>query len=187
VKINRCAVVAVSAAALLGTLTACGGGAKDDSVNPEKAVSSPPSSVAPSTAGNKLLTREEGARKYEEIVKPFNATAFDKCWKVVGPIYDASESSPDDFPKIRKACGDVGKANRRFANDLEALKWPAEAQASVDKLVDEIRADQMAWDELAKVRQHDDLFNPEHPFQQEEGTGADLVRAHLGLPPREEG
>jgi hypothetical protein len=186
VKINRRAVAAVPAVALIGVLTACSSGAEGQprAAPSTKPISNSPSAVASSAADNKALTREGGAKKYEEIVKVYN-DVLDKCWNVVGPIYDAQASSPGDFPKIRKACVDMGKANRRFADDLGAVKWPAEAQADVGRLIDEIRADQLAWDDLAKVRSHDDLFDPEHPFQ-EQGDAADLVRAHLGLPPAEE-
>jgi hypothetical protein len=182
VKINRCAVAAFPAVALLSVLTACGSGAEGDrAVSITKDVSSSPSAVASSAAEDKALTRKGGAKKYEEIVKVYN-DSLDKCMKVAGPVYDAMASSPDDFPKIRKACAGMGKDNRQFAADLEAVKWPAEAQTDVGKLIDEIRADQLAWDDLGKVSSHDDLFDPKHPFQ-DDGTAADLVRAHLGLPP----
>ncbi|MFJ1700464.1 hypothetical protein ACIOHC_36335 [Streptomyces sp. NPDC088252] len=136
------------------------------------------------SADAKSLTRKEGGQKYLELVKPYN-DALDKCMGLVGPIMESMASSPDDFPKIRKACAAMPDATRQFAAGLEAQKWPAEARKDIARLVDENRADQLAWEGLAKVRVHDDLFNPKYPFN-EDGDAAALVRAHLGLPPRED-
>lgn len=185
---KKVAIVALVAAV---GLTACSSGDEPVESAPSSSSSSSPASDAkasatPSESGEpKALTRKEGAAKYLEIVKPFN-DEMDRCYfKLVYPVLESMSSGPDDYPKIRKDCAEMGDANRKFAKDLEAVKWPAEAQESINMLVDQTRADQLAWDEMARVRTHDDLFNPKFPLQ-EDGGAAGLVRAHLGLPPVEE-
>ncbi|MFI8186996.1 hypothetical protein ACIF70_41965 [Actinacidiphila glaucinigra] len=170
--------------AAVGSMSACSGdGAAKPVATSPKPVSSAPSAVA-SPVADRLLTREEGAKKYLELVKPYN-DELDKCMKVARPLWDKLSSTPDDFPKVRSACAGMGKVNRKFADDLGKVKWPAEAQADINTLIDENRADQLGWDELAKVRNHEDFFDPKHPLS-EDGVAAPLVRAHLGLPPVED-
>jgi hypothetical protein len=125
-------------------------------------------------------TRKEGAAKYLKIVAPFN-DELDKCLPVLNPLLESGESSSSDLPKIRKACAGVAEANRKFAEALTKTAWPTEAQSSISQLVDELHADQLAWQGIAKVRNHQDLFDPKYPLT-EDGTAADMVRAHLGLP-----
>ncbi|WP_371666005.1 hypothetical protein OG306_33295 [Streptomyces sp. NBC_01241] len=139
-----------------------------------------PSSSSAAEAANGEPTRKEGAAKYLEIVAPSNAE-LDKCLPVLNPLRTSGESKSRDFPKLRKACAGVPAANRKFADDLSRASWPAEAQKSVDQLVDELRAAQLAWEGVAKANNHDDLFDPKYPLP-DDGTAAAMVRAHLGLP-----
>lgn len=129
------------------------------------------------------VTREQGADQYLKLVAPFNE-ALGSCVEVMNPLLEAGATSPSDFPELRKACKDIPEANRTFANELEKATWPAEAQKSISQMVDELRADQLAWQEVSEVRTHEDLFDPKYPLTEDSGT-ADLVRARLGLPPVE--
>ncbi|MEU0159005.1 hypothetical protein ABZ154_09220 [Streptomyces sp. NPDC006261] len=121
---------------------------------------------------------------YLKLVSPFNE-AFEKCLKVYNPLMEAGATSPSDFPKVRSACADIPGENRKFSEGLVKGKWPTEAQSSVSQLADEVRADQLAWQEIAKARVHDDLFDPKYPLTEDTET-AGLVRAHLGLPAAED-
>ncbi|AWN05270.1 hypothetical protein SEA_IBANTIK_46 [Streptomyces phage Ibantik] len=145
-----------------------------------------PAADTPSGSSQKSTapTREQGAAQYLKLVAPYNE-AFEKCAKVMNPLLNSQASSPDDFPKVRAACKDIPEANRTFADDLSKAKWPAEAAEAVSALVDEVRTDQLAWQEVSEVKTHGDLFNPDHPLS-EDGPAAGLVRAHLGLPPVED-
>ncbi|WP_141754265.1 hypothetical protein [Streptomyces agglomeratus] len=174
-------------AAVVG-LTACSSSEPEESAaptSPSPLASAPASTTPTASASPKALTREEAGKKYLELVKPVNAM-LDKCYfgKVL-PLLESGGSTSADFPKIRKACAGMGKANRTFADDLEAVKWPAAARKDVGRLIDEKRADQLAWEEIEKVRTHEDLFNPKYPLT-DASEAAALVRAHLGLPPRSE-
>lgn len=143
-----------------------------------------PSKAAPVSPVAEEVTREQGAEKYLSLVKPFNE-ALGKCTEVMNPLMDSQASSPEDFPKLQAACKSMPEANRKFADELAKAKWPAEAQESISLLVDEVRVDQLAWQEVSEAKTHEDLFNPDHPLS-EDGPAAGLVRAHLGLPPVEE-
>jgi hypothetical protein len=147
--------------------------------NSSKSVSSPTTQASPTA-----LTREQGAEKYLELVEPYNE-GLDKCLPVVNPILDEGIVKSGDFSKIRKACKDMPSVNRQFADEVGKVPWPAEAQESISLLIDETRADQLAWQELSEVETEDDLFDPKYPLTQD-GEAAGLVRAHLGLPPVEE-
>ncbi|MEU0952816.1 hypothetical protein ABZ353_10805 [Streptomyces niveus] len=150
----------------------------------EEPAESKPQTTATAEAAVTEPTRKQGADQYEEIVKQFNE-ALEKCVPSYSSILESGESTPSDFPKIRAACSDMPGANRQFAEDLTSSSWPSEAQKSVDLLADEVRAEQLAWQELSEVRGHEGLFDPKHGFN-EETTTADMVRAHLGLPAVEE-
>jgi hypothetical protein len=164
------ATLAVGALAL--TATAC-------SPSPT-AQPAPKPTVTATAASADDLTRKQGAAKYLEIVAVHNE-GLDKCIPVHSALLDSGASSPSDLRKLRAACGDMPKTNRQFADDLAKTTWPAEAQAAAVQLVDELRADQLAWQEIAEARTGDDVFDPTHPLA-EDGDGAALLRAHLGLP-----
>ncbi|MEV6119217.1 hypothetical protein AB0M23_01585 [Streptomyces sp. NPDC052077] len=128
----------------------------------------------------KALTREQGAEKYTEIVSPYNR-ALGKCMAKYNPVWDSQLVSSADLPEIRSACREMPEANREFVARLEETPWPPEVRKAVGQLVDELQADQLAWDGLADVQGPMDVFQPKYPLH-EDGPAADLVRAHLGLP-----
>lgn len=145
----------------------------------------PAPAPSPTTkASSGKLTRDQGAKRYIELVTPYNK-ALDACTTVLDPVTESEQANSSDLSKIRKACAGIPAANREFADSLTKVSWPAEAQGSVDELVDEVRADQLAWQEISKADSPDDLFSPKYPLT-EDGPGADLVRAHLGLPSTKE-
>jgi hypothetical protein len=117
-------------------------------------------------------------------VEPFNRE-LDRCLPVLNPILESGSASSDAVPKVRTACSGVADANRQFAVSLGQVSWPSEARESVNQLVDELHADQLAWEGVGKAKTVSDLVDPKYPLT-EDGGGADLVRAHLGLPPVEE-
>ncbi|MGC9439278.1 hypothetical protein [Streptomyces sp. WG5] len=175
---SRKSVYAVAGVVSLAvTLVAC---SSDEPAEP-KTTASPTQAVSPSAD---KVSREEGATQYMKLVAPFNE-ALEKCSKVLNPLLDSGESSPSDFPSLREACKGMPEANRSFADGLSKAKWPEEAQESVKLLVDEVQADQLAWQGVSEARSHEDVFDPKYPLT-EDGVAAGLVRAHLGLPPVEE-
>ncbi|WP_157875607.1 MULTISPECIES: hypothetical protein [unclassified Streptomyces] len=167
------------AALLVASLVAC---SSEPAAEPAPEA---PSSSPTADAVNGEPTREEGAKKYKEIVASLNKE-LDRCLPVFNPLVESGESSSSDLSKLRTACAGVPKANRKFGDDLTKATWPAEAQEAIDQLVDEVRADQLGWQEVSEVRTHDDLFNPKYPLAEDDGSAADLVRARLGLPSVEE-
>ncbi|MEU9258999.1 hypothetical protein AB0D68_10995 [Streptomyces sp. NPDC048212] len=169
----------------VAALLAAGSVACSSEPSAEPAPSVSPSSSSPAAeAANGELTRKQGAAKYLEIVEPFNK-ALEKCVPSYNPLLEAGESSPSDFPKIRSACSEMPEANRKFAEELTKVSWPAEAKDSIGQLVDEVRAEQLPWQGMSEVREHSDLFDPEYPLH-DDGPAAGMVRAHLGLPANEE-
>ncbi|WP_371602308.1 hypothetical protein OG345_05310 [Streptomyces sp. NBC_01220] len=167
-------LAALVASVLAVTATAC----STDGATP------PPPAAAPTAAATAVdsaeLTREEGAAKYLDIVKPHN-DALDKCMPVLNDVWDSDEAPLADLRKIRSACVDIATTNRQFADDLASITWPIEARDAATQLVDELRADQLAWQEIADARTEDDILDPTYPLT-EDGDGAELIRAHLGLP-----
>ncbi|MGH3585479.1 MAG: hypothetical protein ACRDQ0_04060 [Pseudonocardia sp.] len=176
---TRGVFAAVVAGALALTASACSTG---HTATPPAA--SPTASVTAAAVDSAELTREQGAEKYLEIIGALN-DSMDKCMPVLNGVLDDGDSSLSALRKIRTACADMPKTNRQFADDLSSITWPAEARDGVGQLVDELRADQLAWQEIADARTEDDIFDPTYPLT-EDGNGADLVRAHLGLPGRED-
>lgn len=177
---NRKSVYTATAVVLLA-LGAVSCSSEDEPAKPKVTASPSVKEVSPAAD---TPSRDQGASQYLKLVAPFNE-ALEKCSKVLNPLLDSEESTSSDFPKVRAACKDMPEVNRKFADELSKAKWPAEAAEAVSALVDEVRADQLAWQEVSEVRTHEDLFNPDHPLS-EDGPAAGLVRAHLGLPPVED-
>ncbi|MFE8916856.1 hypothetical protein [Streptomyces globisporus] len=171
--------ISIIAALLAAGSVAC------SSEPPAEPAPAPTSSSPTADAVNGEPTREEGAKQYQKIVAPLNKE-FDKCLPVYNPLIESGESNSSHLSKLRTACAGVPEANRKFGDDLAKSAWPAEAQEAIDQLVDEVRADQLGWQEISDVRTHEDLFNPKYPLAEDDGSAADLVRARLGLPSVEE-
>lgn len=169
-------------AALIAGLLLTASGCSTDHAAPPPPAAAPTATAAAADSAER--TREQGAAKYLEIVTPINA-GMDKCLPVLNPVLDSEEASPSDLREIRAACADMPKVNRQFAEDLASNAWPAEAREAIGQLIDETRFDQLAWQDAATARTTDELFDPSHPFS-EDDTAADLVRAHLGLPASED-
>jgi len=176
------AVGGTFAALAAGLLVLTASGCSTDRAAPPAPAAAPTAKAT--TVDSTELTREQGAAKYLEIVKP-NNDALDKCMPVLNRVWDSGEAPLADLRKIRTACADIATTNRQFADDLASTTWPAEARDAAAQLVDELRADQLAWQEIAEARTEDDILNPTYPLT-EDGDGAELIRAHLGLPARED-
>src|SRR5690606_42151250 len=114
-------------------------------------------------------SREQGAAQYERLVEPFN-DELEKCSSVLNPILESGESTSSDFPKLREACKDMPEANRTVPDELPKAKWPADAQNASNQLVDEVRADQSAWQEASSVRTHVGLIEAEAPLSGDGGA-----------------
>lgn len=171
-------------AAVAGVLAITASACSADRGDPPHAAAAPEAGVTAAAVDSAELTREEAAARYLEIVAASNS-AMDKCMPVLNRIWDANEASLADLRKVRAACEDMPKANRQFADDLTSTTWPAEARNAAGQLADELRADQLAWQEIADASTEDDILDPTYPLT-EDGPGADLIRAHLGLPARED-
>lgn len=172
----------------VGLLALTSSGCSTDHAVPPPPAAAPTATAA--AADSVELTRQQGAAKYLEIVKPHN-DALDKCMPALNVAWDSGAATLSDLRKIRTACAEIATTNRQFADDLTSITWPAEARDAAAQLVDEIRADQLAWQEIADARTENDIIDPTYPLT-EDGDGAELIRAHLGLPavediPTEEG
>lgn len=166
--------------ALVVGLVALGAGCSSEEPAPEP--SSSPSVSAPVSPA--ALSREDAGQKYLKLVKPLNEQ-YDKCLPVLNPILESGSAMMGEVSKVREACSGVAEANRTFAVELGKVSWPSEARESVGQLIDELHADQLAWEGVGKAKTLSDLLEPEYPLT-EDGDAAGLVRAHLGLPPVED-
>lgn len=176
----RKSVYTATAVALLA-LGSVSCSSEDEPAKPKEAASPSVKEVSPAAD---TMTRKQGADQYVKLVAPFNEE-LDKCLPVLNPVLESGSAMMGEVSKVRKSCSGVGSANRTFAEELTKAKWPAEAEEAVGQLVDELHADQLAWDEIGKAKSLTDLLEPEYPLT-EDGPAAGLVRAHLGLPPVEE-
>ena len=168
------------ALALVVGLVALGVGCSSE--EPAPGPTQTPTITAPASPA--ALSREDAGQKYLGLVEPFN-TQLDKCLPVLNPVLESGSAMMGEVSKVRKSCSGVAEANRTFAVELGKVSWPSEAGESVGQLIDELHADQMAWEGIGKAKSLSDLLEPEYPLT-EDGPAAGLVRAHLGLPPVED-
>jgi subtilisin family serine protease len=159
--------------------------------NSSSSVAATPSpSTSPSPSSSALPTREEGGKQYVTIVAQSN-TALDRWGKRCGDDFDfvtgvagQSEKDPRDRLANLKSCAiDLGKSHRRFAADLRAARWPAEAQPDIEALARLVDVQAYAEERMAKASTENQFAELTALYPSDEGI-PDQVRARLGLPKR---
>lgn len=130
-----------------------------------------------------LMSRKEAGAHYLQIVEPINQ-AQDRCVEASSPIFEGSWIPSGEeamLARIREACQDTVDANLKFIEELQAARWPAEAQSAIDDLLVLTYALQLPFTRFAEAQTVDDAYKADETFP-EVGEEANLVRARLGLP-----
>ena len=187
---TRLVRLALLLSAALVASAACGGDENDRQAR--AASESPPVSAttlgspSASTAG---VSREQAAQRYLALVAPNNA-AVDRFKKKCGADHDFMVDGGDSFKTVgqmlanlRECCATRAEADRQFAAGLRKAQWPAEARADVENLARSADAAAYSLDQAAKAQSMEEYLEAAETYPKDDRT-ADLVRAHLGLPPR---
>lgn len=181
------------ALASIALLAGCGGGDPAASTPDTPALSSTPTvSVTPSRPPTpKVLTREQAAKRYLEIVKPFNDQLADsKCQAADDYIVNGGSWPPDGHPdweraeKVAQGCfKKLVPLLERQIRDLQSTRWPTDAKSDVADLVSLSQGILHCDRQGAKADTTQEMDAVYACFPEDDGS-ADRVRARFGLPTR---
>lgn len=146
-----------------------------------------PAAASPSASTTaKTLTREQAAKRYRKIIKPFNR-ASENCWKAAKPLEEGGwyESDRALMGKVRRACKALPAANKKLVEQLQGTAWPADAENDMGDVIALAQAEQFAFRQMAKAQTPDDWYEAMENLPADDGS-ADRVRARFGLPTRDD-
>lgn len=146
-----------------------------------------PPTVAPKPATPAVLTRAQAAKRYLEIVKPYNDAAGTARCKALDEFeVEGGEWPPADHrdwpgeEKVGKACFKTYLATTtKEIQDLQATLWPVDAKDDMADLISLDQAYLHCWRAASKVS----ASATYQCLPQDDGS-ADRVRARFGLPGR---
>lgn len=167
------------AALVVLALAGCGGGsgsapkaaaptAAATTLAPTTEASTPTPSPTPTT-----LSRSEAAATYLRLVKPVN-TAI-----------DAASHIPPRVGQAVILAKHLLAANHAFAIGLEGSAWPADVRPVIDRLLNDVTAEQPLIRDMAKATSRDAYVSAANVWGSKgskHGADAELARVKLGLP-----
>jgi hypothetical protein len=168
------APLAAAAVAALLAVTGCtgepGGKRVADTLPAPPTVPSASPTPTPSTAP---LSREQAAKRYLAIVKPYNL-ALERLEQAI--------NTGRPMPTVRTLVGQVASANSAHMRDLRATPWPANVRAPVRELLAESARAQAYWRQAAQATTHSGLIQAVLKAVQHDGSdAAGSIRRRLDL------
>jgi hypothetical protein len=185
-------------AALAATVVLTGCGSKPVAGQPA-AIPSPTATSASTPTVSRTpatLTREQAAKRYLQIVKPYNDLSADAKCHAIDDFYVLSGGSwpPDDHgdwdeqpEKVARACF------KRFMpitdkeiKDLQRTAWPADALGDIADLISMNQGYLHCFRQGSKATTAQAVYDTYACFPKDDDS-ADRVRARVGLPGRTPG
>jgi hypothetical protein len=165
-------VTALAAAILAGCGAATRSEPPADSVTPAASAAQP--------RGKTPMSRAEAGKYYLASVKQYNVI-LQQCSVIdeKGELYE---------PEVQRALAACRKLPGAIQATTHALQhppapWPAEARESIQDLVDSNQAFYYCTKQLRHAKTVDDYWRGPACPDNSDDRSADIVRAHLGLPP----
>lgn len=140
-----------------------------------------PSSTAPTSTSPTptVLSREAAARRYLEIVKPYN-DALERLEQAI--------NAGRPYATLRPLAGATAGANRGQVAALRAVPWPADVQPAVAALVAESERAQPHWDDAATTGTRNAVIEAVLAAAKHDGSdAAATIRTLLALDQYDEG
>jgi hypothetical protein len=196
--------VTASMIAVVLLLAGCGGSNQAGSNAPGSPTSAPATSVTPSTAASSsaspkpatpaVLTREQAAKRYLQLVAASN-TVFDepKCEAAEEYMINGGTWPPDGHSEYGEHAFKVlRECHKRllplFAATIKAFQttpWPVDARADIEALISLDQAFLYCEQKASKATSDSAMYKALECFPEDDGS-ADRVRARFGLPGRDE-
>jgi hypothetical protein len=184
-------VAAVISGCLLA-LTACGGGDGKPATSASSPTSdsspSPPSGTTAST-GQAVLTREQAAKRYLEIVAPVNKAgapiAVGKCGDahrfIRGESNETYMSNGEMVTALRACYKRVLAPTERWISELQRTAWPVDAREDIQDLISFEQVQLHCSRQVTRATTYEELDKAYQCWPPKDES-ADRVRARLGLP-----
>jgi hypothetical protein len=132
----------------------------------------------PTTAKPKALSRAAAAKRYLEIVRPYNLAL-----EGLEQAFNAGES----IVRLRPLAERVAGSNAAQMRQLRATAWPSAVRAPMKRLLAESAAAQPYWRQAAEAGSREELARSVVAADRHNGTDvANEIRHALGLDPYDE-
>jgi hypothetical protein len=164
------------AAAATAALVAIGGCSSQSqrTLTPTGSPASTVSAVAPpSTVKSRTLSRAAAAKRYLEIVRPYNVALerLEQAFNAGAPLV-----------RLRALVDAVARSNAAHLRQLRATAWPSVVRAPMKQLLAESAAAQPYWHQAAEASTREELARSRVEAARHNGTGpANKIRHALGL------
>jgi len=160
-------LLATVATALLVTLAACSSQPQTTSA-PAVSPVAPPTTVKP-----KALSRAAAAKRYLEIVRPYNL-ALERL--------EQAFNAGEPVVRLRALADAVARSNAAHMRQLRATVWPLVVRAPMKELLTESAAAQSHWRQAADAGTREELARSVVAAARHNGTDpANKIRRALGL------
>jgi hypothetical protein len=169
------------AVALLLTVTGCATdtGASPTTSTATQTSSTTATSAAPTTETPAALTKDEAAKRYLTIVKPYNV-ALERLEKAI--------NAGQPLAKLRAEAQATATANATQIRELTAVAWPADVGPAMTGLVAESTKAQQYWQQAAQAKTREDLIKAVQAAAKHSGAKhAGTIRGLLSLDKYKEG
>jgi hypothetical protein len=123
----------------------------------------PSASPTPTLSTVATLSKEQAAKRYLAIVKPYNL-ALERLEQAI------NRGQP--VAMVRTLAGQVAAANQAHMRDLRATVWPVEVRAPVRELLAESARAQAYWRQAARATTRSALIQSVLKAVQHDGSGA---------------
>lgn len=139
--------------------------------SPEAPVASPV--APPTTAKPRALSRAAAAKRYLEIVRPYNVAL-----EGLEDAFNAGQS----IVRLRPLAARVAEANAAHMRKLRATVWPSVVRAPMKRLLAESAAAQPYWRQAAEADSREEMARLAVAAGRHDGTdAANQIRRALGL------
>jgi hypothetical protein len=129
--------------------------------------------VPPSTVRSRTLSRAAAAKRYLEIVRPYNVALerLEQAFNAGAPLV-----------RLRALADAVARSNAEHMRQLRATAWPSAVRAPMEQLLAESAAAQPYWRQAAAANTREELARSLLAAARHDGTSsANKIRNALGL------
>jgi hypothetical protein len=166
-------LLAAAATAALVAIAGCSSPSQE-TLTPTVSPASTVRAVAPpTTVKSRTLTRAAAAKRYLEIVRPYNVALerLEQAFNAGAPLV-----------RLRALADAVARMNAAHMRQLHATVWPSAARAPMRQLLTESAAAQPYWRQAAEASTREELARSLVEAARHDGTDpANKIRRALGL------
>jgi ABC-type glycerol-3-phosphate transport system substrate-binding protein len=163
-------ILGAGLAAAIALLAGCASSSTDTTTT---SAATATTTVKPTSTTPATLSLERAARRYLEIVRPYNEALED---------LERAVNSGEPLDTLTALAEATAAANGAQIKQLKVTPWPADVQTPVDGLIDESKQAQRYWEQAAQASTRDGLIEAIVAAGEHDGTAAaSAIRELLNL------